>query len=122
MHLESTAMRVLVACERSGAVRRAFRARGCDAWSNDLVPADDDSIYHLVADATTLTYRHAWGMMIAHPECTYLTNSAAWAYTDGPYHQRVKPSTLVGKARRDARAEAYEFFMALWNAPIPRWR
>jgi hypothetical protein len=39
-------MRVLVACEFSGAVRRAFRKRGHDAWSCDLLPAEDESPYH----------------------------------------------------------------------------
>lgn len=61
-----------------------------------------------------------WDLMVACPPCTYLTIAAEWAYTDGPYHQKVKPATLVGAARRQARAEAYEFFMELWNAPIPR--
>lgn len=37
-----------------------------------------------------------WDLMIAHPDCTYLTNAAAWAFKDGPYHQSVKPGTLVG--------------------------
>ena len=44
-----------------------------------------------------------WDLVIAHPDCTYLTNSAAWAYGDGPYHQKVKPGTLTGGARREAR-------------------
>jgi hypothetical protein len=41
-----------------------------------------------------------WDLFIAHPDCTYLTNSAAWAFGDGPYHQKVKPGTLVGAERR----------------------
>jgi hypothetical protein len=61
-----------------------------------------------------------WGLMIAHPPCTYLTNSAAWAFSDGPYHQRVKPGTLVGAARRTARDEAVAFVKALHDAPIAR--
>lgn len=43
-------MRVLVACEFSGIVRRAFAARGHDAWSCDLLPADDRSNHHIVGD------------------------------------------------------------------------
>jgi hypothetical protein len=58
--------------------------------------------------------------MVAHPPCTYLTCSAEWAYGDGPYHQKVRPKTLVGEARRQARREAIEFVMVLWNAPIKR--
>lgn len=58
--------------------------------------------------------------MIAHPECTYLTNSAEWAYSDGPYHQKVKPTTLTGKARREAREEAVAFVKFLFSRDIPR--
>jgi hypothetical protein len=64
--------------------------------------------------------RPHWDLMIAHPPCTYLTNSAAWAFGDGPYHQQVKPGTLVGAARRAAREEAVAFVKALHDAPIAR--
>ena len=47
-------MRVLVACEFSGTVRRAFAARGHDAWSCDLLPAEDRSNHHIVGDARDL--------------------------------------------------------------------
>lgn len=43
-------MRVLIACESSGTVRDAFRALGHDAWSVDLLPADDESPYHIQGD------------------------------------------------------------------------
>jgi hypothetical protein len=59
-----------------------------------------------------------WDLMIAHPDCTYLTCSAEWAYGDGPYHQKVKPETLVGAKRREAREEALEFVRLLFAAPI----
>lgn len=54
-----------------------------------------------------------------HPMCTYLTCSAAWAFGDGPYHQKVKPGTLVGAARRAARDEAIENFRRLLALPFP---
>lgn len=74
-------MRVLVACEFSGVVRRAFRALGHDAWSCDLLPAEDGSQFHLQWDAIVAT-RHqsngaAWDLMIAHPPCTHLAVSGA---------------------------------------------
>lgn len=59
-----------------------------------------------------------WDLMIAHPDCTFLTNSAAWAFSDGPYHQKVNPGTLVGAARRAAREDALDFVRLLLNAPI----
>lgn len=70
-------LRVLVACERSGVVRSAFRRLGHDAWSNDLVPADDGSQFHIQGDAVAAAYGSGWDLIIAHPECTYLANSGA---------------------------------------------
>lgn len=112
-------MRILVACECSGVVRRAFAARGWDAWSCDLQPSHDASPKHIQGDVTQHLDKQ-WDMMIAHPTCTYLTCSAEWAYGDGPYHQKVKPETLVGAARREARRESVEFVRTLMGAPIPR--
>ena len=111
-------MRVLVACEYSGRVRDAFRALGHDAYSCDLLPADDGSMFHLRGDATKYL-RDGWDMLVAHPPCTYLTSAAEWAYGDGPYHQKVKPGTLVGAARRAAREESLALFCAFLEAPIP---
>ena len=67
-------MRVLVACEFSGVVREAFRARGHDAWSCDLLPCDGDDRHHLRANVTNIL-DEGWDMMIAHPPCTYLCSS-----------------------------------------------
>ena len=69
-------MRILVACEFSGTVREAFRARGHDAWSCDLLPAADNSPYHLQGDCLWFAENdHPWDLMIAHPPCTYLASS-----------------------------------------------
>jgi hypothetical protein len=112
-------MRILIACESSGTVREAFRALGHDAWSCDLLPADDGSKFHIQGNCLEQLY-NGWDMLVAHPPCTYLTNSAEWAYKDGPFHQKPKPETLVGKARRDARELALGFFKECLNAPIER--
>lgn len=111
-------MKILVACEYSGRVREAFRALGHEAWSCDLLAADDASPYHIQGDCVPLL-GEGWDMLIAHPPCTYLTNSAAWAFTDGPYHQKVKPGTLVGARRRESREEALHFVETLMRAPVP---
>lgn len=111
-------MRVLVACERFGVIRDAFNAKGHDAWSCDLV----DSVSggkHYRCDVKDIL-NDGWDLLIAHPDCTYLTISAAWAFKDGPYHQRVKEGTLVGQARRDARDEALGFVRVLMDAPIEK--
>ena len=120
-------MRVLCGCENSGVVRRAFRALSHEAWSCDLLPAADNSPFHRQCDVLTLL-DEGWDMMIAHPDCQYLTNSAEWAYSDPDfvrypdvgYHQKVKPETLVGAARRVAREHALDFVRRLLNAPIQR--
>lgn len=71
-------MRVLVACEQSGVVRRAFRERGHDAWSCDLLPSEDGSPFHLQCDARlVISPQKAWDLLIAHPVCRYLTNAGA---------------------------------------------
>lgn len=69
-------MRVLVACEFSGVVRRAFRERGHDAWSCDLLPAEDGSPHHMQCDVLTVL-DEGWDLMIAHPPCTHLAVSGA---------------------------------------------
>lgn len=69
-------MRILVACESSGAVREAFRALGHEAQSCDLLPADDGSIFHLQSDVLGILGQ-GWGLMIAHPPCDHLCVSGA---------------------------------------------
>ena len=98
-------MRVLIACEYSGRVREAFRARGHDAWSCDLLPSEDPSLRHIQGDVLEVIGR-GWDLMIAHPPCTHLAVS-------GARHFEAK--------RADGRQqEAIEFFLALARAPIPR--
>ena len=70
-------MRTLVACERSGVVREAFRERGFDAWSCDLECAEDGSEFHITGDAIVAAYSGPWDLMIAHPPCTYLSRAGA---------------------------------------------
>jgi hypothetical protein len=80
-------MRVLVACEFSGIVREAFRGRGHDAWSCDLLPAEDGSKFHMQLDLKEDWFMWScWDLMIAHPPCTYLAVSGArW------FKNRVEP-------------------------------
>lgn len=74
-------MRVLIGCEESGIVRRAFRALGHDCWSCDLLPAADGSPHHIQADVRELLHQ-GWDMMIAHPPCTHLSVSGARWFKD----------------------------------------
>jgi len=84
-------LRVLVACEFSGVVRRAFRERGHEAYSCDLLPADDgEQHYHITGDVITLleegidSVPSEWDLIIAHPPCTYLAVSGNRWYHNRP--------------------------------------
>ncbi len=98
--------RVLVACEYSGRVRQAFRDRGFDAWSCDLLPSEDESPYHIVGDCLVLLDQ-GWDLMIAHPPCTYLAVS-------GLHWNKRDPS------RAEKTEEALRFVQALMSAPISK--
>ena len=98
--------RVLVACEYSGRVRQAFRDRGFDAWSCDLLPSEDESPYHTVGDCLSLLDQ-GWDLMVAHPPCTYLAVS-------GLHWNKRDPS------RAEKTEEALRFVQALMSAPISK--
>lgn len=68
-------MKILVACESSGIVREAFRAKGHEAYSCDLLESEDNSPFHLQKDCLEEAYSGKYDMMIAHPPCTYLASS-----------------------------------------------
>ena len=111
--IAARALRVLVACEFSGTVRRAFAARGHDAWSCDLLPSEDGSNRHIRGDVRD-HLNDGWDlMMVAHPPCTRLCNSGVrWLSTPPP--GRTRDSMWVELD------EAAALFSTLWNAPIDR--
>ena len=98
-------MRVLVACEYSGTVRDAFIAKGHDAMSCDLLPTDKEGP-HYQGDVMDIV-NDGWDIMIAHPPCTYLTNS-------GVSHLHKD------KSRWEKLDEAALFFKSLLEANIDR--
>jgi len=107
-------MRVLVACEFSGVVREAFRKRGHDAWSCDLLQSEDRSPFHFWDSVE----RHIdgkwngrsfdpWDLMIAHPPCTYLSVSGLH------WNKRVQ-------GRQEKTEKALDFVRILMMAPTLR--
>lgn len=109
----SESLRVLVACEFSGTVRRAFAALGHDAWSCDLLPSDDRSNKHIVGDARDIL-NDGWDLlMVAHPPCTRLCNSGIGWLTHAPKGKTVSQVWTELD-------EAADLFSTFWNAPIPR--
>jgi site-specific DNA-cytosine methylase len=99
-------MRVLVACEFSGIVRQAFLTRGHDAWSCDLLRTEINPHRHIQDDVRNILHDN-WDLLIGHPPCTYLSNAA-------------RQHELSDLSREPLAIEAADFFLALWNAPIPR--
>lgn len=103
-------MRVLVACEFSGVVRDAFRKRGHDAWSCDLLPAETEGP-HIQGDVLQVL-GNGWDLMIAHPPCTYLTCAQNKWYK--PEYADRFPD------RRKRQQEGIEFFLEFTRTTIPR--
>jgi hypothetical protein len=105
-------MNVLILMERSGVIRRAFRARGHNAYSLDLAPSADDSPYHIQAEALEYLARcdaegYPWDLLIAHPDCTYLCGS-------GLHWNRRRPG------RAEKTEAALEMVRTLLAAKVPR--
>jgi len=101
-------MRVLVACEFSGIVRKAFRDLGHDAWSCDWLAAEDGDEHHMQCGIHDIPYNKQihgyWDLMIAHPPCTNLAVSGARWFKD----------------KLDSQRYSIAFFMYLINAPIAK--
>ena len=114
-------MKIIVGCEKTQAVTIELRNLGHEAYSCDIQPCSGGHPeWHLHMDVLKAINLHKWDVGIFFPDCTYLKCSAEWAYKDGPYHQKVKPGTLVGKERIKARKEASSFFLKLYNCDIPK--
>jgi hypothetical protein len=106
-------LRVLVACEFSGTVRREFAALGHDAWSCDLLPSEDRSNKHIQGDAREIL-NDGWDLlMVAHPPCTRLCNSGV-RWLDNPPPGRTK------EEMQEELIAGAELFSAFWNAPIEK--
>jgi len=102
---------ILIACEESQAITKAFRKLGYNAYSCDLLPASGGHPeWHIQGDAIEEAYSGKYDMMIAHPPCTYLAVSGArWLYNkDGSRNEE----------RYENQAEALDFVQQLMNAPI----
>ena len=98
-------MRVLIACEYSGAVRDAFRSAGHDAMSCDLLPSEVPGP-HYQGDVRDVL-GDGWDLMVAHPPCTHLSVSGMhW--------------TRRGLRDPQLTEDALDFVRLLLAAPIPR--
>jgi len=98
-------MKVLIACEFSGIVREAFRKKGHDAYSCDILDSEKPSIYH-IKDNVLNVLNDEWDLMVAHPSCQFICNSGVWALKDPERWIKLKVATT--------------FFNKLQNAPIEK--
>ena len=101
-------LRVLIACEFSGIVREAFKAKGHDAWSCDLLDTEIPG-QHIKGDVLEIL-KDGWDLMIAHPPCTYLANSGVRWLFDKDINKRRDRLVALRSAIMD--------FADLLNAPI----
>lgn len=105
-------MKILIACEESQTVCKAFREKGHEAYSCDILPCSGGHPeWHIQGDAIEEAYSGKYDMMIAHPPCTYLSNAGArFLYPKGVLNEERYKKGLDGK----------KFFMKLLNAPIDK--
>ncbi len=102
-------MRVLVACEESQIVTKAFREKGHKAYSCDLIDCSGGHPEWHIKDDVLNIINYKWDMMIAHPPCTYLSKVGANSlYKNG----------ILNKDRYEKGLKAKEFFMKLYNLDI----
>lgn len=116
-------MNVLVACEESQAVCKAFREKGHNAFScdiqecsgghpewhiqGDVLPLINGNCEFTTADGITHKIVGKWDLLIAHPPCTYLSNAGA---------RFLYPKGVLNEDRLKLGLAAKEFFMAFYNA------
>ncbi|NET30684.1 MAG: hypothetical protein F6K19_01605 [Cyanothece sp. SIO1E1] len=114
--------KVLIACEESQTITKAMRSIGIEAYSCDILDCSGGHPeWHIKGDAIEQAYSGKYGMMIAHPECTYLTVTGnKWFYhpedKDLPIEDRRPHPRFLD--RKERRKNAIDFFMKLAEAPI----
>ena len=97
-------MKVLIACEYSGTVRDAFKKKGHEAVSCDIIPTESPG-KHIQDDVLNHLYKD-WDLIIAHPPCTYLSNAGA---------RHLYPKGKLNQTRYKKGLEAKKFFMFFYN-------
>jgi len=124
-------MNILIGCEESQEVTKAFRLLGHNAYSCDILESSGGyPEYHLkmdifkaicggelITESFTKINIPNWHIGIFFPDCTFLTCSAEWAYKEQP---ELKSGKLTGQKRIEARKKAIRFFMDLYNCGIPK--
>lgn len=115
--------KILVACEESQAITKEFRALGFEAFSCDILPCSGGHPeWHIQGDVFDVIDQ-GWDLMIAHPPCTYLSQSGTqWYYHPDDKHLPIDERRPHPKYpnREAERQSAIEFVRKLAEANIPR--
>ncbi len=104
-------MKVLIACEESQVVCKAFRAKGHEAYSCDIIDCSGGHPeWHIKGDVRKVL-DDRWNLIIAHPPCTYLSNAGA---------RFLYPKGVLNTDRMSLGLEGRDLFMAIWTAPVKK--
>lgn len=102
-------MRVLVACEESQVVCKAFRDGGHEAYSCDIKPCTGGKPeWHMQGDAVEALHSRHWDLLIAHPPCTYLTKAGATLL-------HINGGFEIDEERYTKLLAARQLFMMFWR-------
>ena len=123
-------MKILIACEESQRVCEAFRKLGCEAYScdilecggshpewhiqNDVLPLLNGDICFYTADGLIHQIEGPWDLIIAHPPCTYLTNTGNRWFNEEKYGDKARE-------RKKLREEAADFFLEFTRTNAKHW-
>jgi hypothetical protein len=106
-------MKVLIACEESQRVCIAFRNKGHEAYSCDILECSGGHPEWHIKDDVLKHLNDNWDLIIAHPPCTYLTVAANKYYNVEKYGEKAEE-------RQKQRQKAIEFFMQFTDLKCPR--
>jgi len=105
-------MKVLIGCEESQEVCKAFRAKGHEAYSCDLLPCSGGRPeWHIQADVVNEAYSGKYELLIAHPPCTYLANS-------GVRWLNIVDGKITNEERKQNMLWGRRLFLDMLNAPV----
>lgn len=106
-------MKVIVLCEESQIITKAFRAGGHIAYSNDIQPCSGGyPEWHLQGDCFEVVMSNEWDIVIGHPPCTYLTNAGSC--------RRYNKDGTLNEDRMNKTIAARQFFIDMYNLPFKR--
>ena len=123
-------MKVLIACEESQEVCKAFRAKGHEAYSCDIqMCSGGHPEWHILGNVLTVINGNTdfftcdgkqhtvetWDLLIAHPPCTYLSNAGA-----ARLYKKVNGKSYVDLERFNKGQDAKEFFLKFFHAPVEK--